>query len=197
MTLVGLTGGIGSGKSYIASIFEHLDVPVYYADDRSKKIMTDNSEVVERVKGLLGQDAYFENGRLNKQYIAQKIFSDFELKKKLEAIVHPAVKKDFSDWVDQNKDEKLLIKESALLIESGSYKEMDFVVVVSAPVDLRIKRVMVRDKKSKEEVIALINSQLSDDERIKFANFVIDNSGDVLILSQIVELLKKIKVNVI
>ncbi len=197
MTLVGLTGGIGSGKSYISAVFEHLNVPVYYADDRSKKIMTDNPKVVESVKDLLGEEAYFDDGRLNKQYVARKIFSDYELKKKLEAIVHPAVKKDFSEWVKQNKEEKLIVKESALLIESGSYKDLDYIVVVTAQLELRIKRVMDRDKKSEKEVLTLVNAQMSDDERIKFSDFVIDNSGEVLILSQIVEFLKKININVI
>ena len=197
MIIAGLTGGVGSGKSYIATILEHLDIPVYYADLRAKKIMTDNSLVVKEIKKLLGSESYLPDGELNKKYISHKIFSDSSLKKELEAIVHPAVKKDFNYWIEQNKDERLLIKESALLIESGNYKDLDLLIVVVAPLDVRIKRVMERDKRSKDEVVTLVNSQISDEERLKFADFVIDNSGDVLILPQLVNFFKKININVV
>jgi dephospho-CoA kinase len=197
MKLVGITGGIGSGKSYVSSIFEHLDVPVYYADERAKNIMSENKQVVYAIMKVLGNSAYLEDGTLNKKIIARKIFSNSNLKEEIEKIVHTAVKMDFQKWVKQNKDEELLVKESALLIESGSYLEMDFVIVVTAPVDLRIKRVIERDKRTKEEVLKIINSQLSDKERIEYSDFVVNNSGEVLILPQIVEILKKITTHVI
>ncbi len=196
MLLLGLTGGIGSGKSFVAGIFEHLDIPVYYSDVRAKELMI-NPEMKEQIIDLLGNDAYMPDGSLNRKYVAERIFSNHDLKKSLEQIVHSAVRKDFDSWVEANAENPLLVKESALLIESGTYRDMDYIAVVTAPEDVRIRRVVERDGLSEEEVKQRIRNQMSDEERIKFADFVLYNAGNKLILPQITEMFKKIGYHVV
>ena len=194
--LLGLTGSIGSGKSFIAGILEHLDIPVYYSDIRAKELMI-KPGIKEQIINLLGDDAYWSDGNLNRKYVAEKIFSDMDLKKALESIVHSAVKKDFDLWVQEHAGSRLLVKESALLIESGTYKDMDYVVVVTAPEAVRIRRVVERDGLSEEEVRQRIRHQMPDEERIRFADFVLENSGNRLILPQITEIFQKIAYHVV
>jgi len=196
MKILGITGGIGSGKTYVSSIFEHLDVPVYYADVRSKFLMNNDEEIRNKIISLFGNEAYLDE-ELNRKFLSKAIFENKVLKSKLEEIVHPAVRKDFEYWVKHFSYKPLLIKESALLIESGTYEEMDYIVVVTAPKDIRIKRVVKRDNLNYDDVLKRMNAQLSDNERLKYADFIVDNSGNVLILPQIVEILNKIKANVI
>ena len=191
MIKLGITGGIGSGKSTVCSIFEMLGVPVYYADDRAKQIMTANKEVKKAIIDIFSKQAYFLNGRINRKYIAEIIFQQPEKRKLLNAIVHPAVLEDGRKW-NASQKAAVTLKEAALLIQSGSYKEMDYVILVTCPPDVRIPRVMRRNKMSKQEVLNRIQSQMSDDEMRQFADFVIQNDGQVSLIHQVLNIYKAI-----
>ncbi len=171
--IVGLTGGIGSGKSFVASIFENLGVPVYISDIKAKELMHSNLIVRNQIINLLGEEAYHEEN-LNRKWIAKQVFSNKELLQKLNAIVHPAVAKDFSVWYENQKS-PFVIKESAILFESGGYKKCDKVILVTAPKSLRIERVIQRDNTSEHDVKKRIDNQWEDSKRIPLSDFVIEN----------------------
>lgn len=183
--VVGITGGIGSGKSTAAKFFEELGVPVYNSDMRAKIIQNENPEVKVKITEAFGQEAYNESG-LNKPFISKQVFQDNEKLKLLNSIVHPAVFKDFDDWKKTQKSD-IVIKEAAILIESGSYKDCDVVISVIVDVEKRISRTIERDGLTKEEVLARINNQISDEERIAKSDFIIDNNGDLTHLKNEVE----------
>ncbi|WP_424000387.1 dephospho-CoA kinase [Maribacter sp. IgM3_T14_3] len=173
MMIVGLTGGIGSGKSTVAAMFKELDVPVYNSDDRAKYLMNTSIEIKEKLIALLGDEAY-ENGQLNRPFIAKKVFNDSELLANLNGIVHPVVRQDFLAWVKE-QDSCYVIQETALLFENNSQNLYDRIIVVTAPKELRISRVLDRDNSTREQVMARINNQLDDEIKIKSSNFVIEN----------------------
>lgn len=170
---IGLTGGIGSGKSTIAKMFEELGVSVYVSDIEAKKLMVADQKLISAIKELLGDLAYINN-ELNRNYIAKKVFNDKKLLQKLNQIVHPAVAKHFEEWRQKQKGE-YVIKEAAILFENEGYKECDYVILVTAPEDTRIKRVMKRDNVSKEQVLARLKNQWSDQKKINLANEVVIN----------------------
>jgi dephospho-CoA kinase len=173
MMIVGLTGGIGSGKSTVAAMFKELDVPIYNSDDRAKYLMNTSIEIKEKLIALLSDKAY-ENGQLNRSFIAEKVFNDSELLANLNGIVHPVVKQDFLAWVKE-QDACYVIQETALLFENNSQNLYDRIIVVTAPKELRISRVLDRDNSTREQVLARINNQLDDEIKIKSSNFVIEN----------------------
>ncbi|MDP5061652.1 MAG: dephospho-CoA kinase [Maribacter sp.] len=173
MMIVGLTGGIGSGKSTVAAMFKELDVPVYNSDDRAKYLMNTSIYIKEKLIALLGDEAY-ENGQLNRPYIAKEVFNDSELLANLNGIVHPVVRQDFLAWVKE-QDSCYVIQETALLFENNSQNLYDRIIVVTAPKELRISRVLDRDNSTREQVLARINNQLDDEIKIKSSNFVIEN----------------------
>lgn len=193
MLKIGLTGGIGSGKSYIANIFLHLDVPVYNADDRAKELMNNSPEVKSKILSLIGKEAYVNN-QLNRKYIASIIFKNKDLLNKINSIVHPAVASDFNHWCEhmEKLKNKFVIEEAAILFESGAYKKMDKNILVVAPEPLRIKRVMERDNLTEKEVNNRINNQQSTDELEALADFIIINDNKTLILPQIVNIYQNI-----
>ena len=172
--IIGLTGGIGSGKTTVAKMFHKLGVPVYVADIEAKKLMVSNKEVIDKIKALLGEEAYL-NDTLNRAYISDKVFSNKPLLEQLNAIVHPAVRKNFENWV-QLQNAPYVIKEAAILFESGSYKECDLIITVTAPLEERLKRVVVRDSVNEEEVKSRMENQLNDEEKIKMSDYVIHNT---------------------
>ncbi|MDR2122553.1 MAG: dephospho-CoA kinase [Flavobacteriaceae bacterium] len=176
MKVVGLTGGMGAGKSVVAKLFEEEGYPVYSSDVRAKELMTENKELKEKLIRLLGSEAYSGNV-LNKKYIAQKIFSDEELLKKQNALVHSAVRNDFKDWVSRQKG-NFCIKEAAILFESGSYKDCDYTIVVTAPEEIRIQRVLSRDKSSVEEIKKRLRNQWSQEKIIEMSDFQISNDSN-------------------
>ena len=191
-TIVGVTGGIGSGKSTICKIFEVLGCKTYYADDRAKWIMEHNAEVINAVKVLFGNEAYQE-AKLNRKWIAERAFKDDSLLGRLNDIVHPAVKSDFIKWVSQNQDSKVLCKEAALLFENGSYKELDTCILVVSDVETRVDRVLARDKHRDEEGVRdIIRKQMSDEEKMPLADFVIGNNGDESVIKQAIEIYSKL-----
>ena len=177
MLKVGITGGIGSGKSTITSLFHDLGVPIYNSDERAKWLLSNDVDLIDQIKILFGQESY-SNNKLNRAHIANIVFQDNDMLKQLNAIVHPLVKIDFENWLLLQKKEPLVIKEAAILIESGAYKELDVLIVVLADKKTRIKRVINRDNVSKEDVEKRMETQISDSERLKFANFSVDNNTD-------------------
>jgi dephospho-CoA kinase len=172
---VGITGGIGGGKTTVAGYFRDLGVPVYIADERAKHLMQHSLELRQNIVKLLGENAY-ENEKLNRAYIASRVFADKNLLHQLNAIVHPAVAEDFAKWLSE-QDAPYVVKESALLVETGDYKNCDWVILVTAPLEVRIKRVMKRDKVSAEAVKARMANQLPDEDKQKYADFVIDTQS--------------------
>ncbi len=184
---VGITGGIGSGKSTISRIFSLLDIPVYIADDEAKRIMHENEKVRHAIIDLFGKDIYGTDGQLQRAKLAEKVFQNRELLEKLNAIVHPAVQEDMLEWF-QRQDSPYAIEEAAILIESGAYKFMDYIIVVEAPKKLILKRVMARDKVSRKDVEARINNQMTAAERRKYADFVIKNNERQFLVPQVLKI---------
>ena len=173
--IIGLTGGIGSGKTTIANYFMAAGIPVYIADDEARKIMQ-SEEIIEEIKKTFGSEI-FENDILNREKLAQIVFGDAEKLKLLNAIIHPAVKKHFHNWILDHKNAPFIIYETAILFESGSYKDCDKILTVTAPMESRIQRVIQRDNSSRDQVLKRINAQWNDDQRIAKSDFVIQNDS--------------------
>lgn len=175
---IGITGGIGSGKSFFSSRLKEYGIPVFDSDSEAKKLMLVSPFIVSSLKSLLGDNVYID-GKLNKSLIADYIFSSPTNAHKINSIVHPCVKKEFLSWVNEhfNSGNRIVAIESAILLESGFDDIVDKVVTVHAPLELRISRVMKRDHTSREKALERINSQMSDDERNQRADFVIENDG--------------------
>lgn len=185
MLKVGITGGIGSGKTTVCKIFETLGIPVYYADLRAKEIMKSDAEVILQVKQLFGEDAYNISGELNRKLIAEKAFDNKDLLQKLNAIVHPAVFQDTLSWYQHHQNIPYTLYEAAILYETGSYKFLDKVITVFAPLEDRIERTMKRDKLNKEEVMERINKQMPEEEKMKHADFIIYNDYSQPLIEQV------------
>jgi dephospho-CoA kinase len=173
MLIVGLTGGIGSGKTTVGKLFAELGVPVYNSDREARRLMEESGKVREAIKALLGEQAYRENSP-DKAYIAGKVFGNTDLLDRLNAIVHPAVRADFKNWAGQQQN-PYLIQEAAILFENGSYHEFDKIVLVHAPREERIRRIGERDGSSREEIEARMAHQWEDDRKIALADYVIEN----------------------
>lgn len=188
---VGVTGGIGTGKSLVCSIFKVLQVPVFEADLVAKNLMNSDNKIREDLIALLGENVYSGQGTLNKKRIAEIIFNDKEIIQKVNQIIHPAVRNSFiSWWQQQNTD--YIIQEAAILFESGAYKLMDYNILITAPEELRIKRVMKRDGATKQQVLARMANQWNDEEKIKLADFIIYNDESNFLVTQVLEIHKKI-----
>jgi dephospho-CoA kinase len=175
MKVVGLTGGIGSGKTTVAMMFKKLGIPVYIADEEAKKIMVNSKVVRRKLIQLLGEKAYTKEG-LNKTYIASQIFTNPEKLKQVNAIIHPKVGQHFKRWLKKQKG-PYVIKESAILFESGAHKDCDKIILVTAPLNERIKRVILRDKTTEEAVLNRIENQMKDTEKAKLSDFIIENKN--------------------
>jgi len=184
--IVGITGGIASGKTYCAGIFESLGVPIYYSDSRAKQIMIENKQVIDQIITLFGDGSYLRDGSLNRKHLSTQIFNNKELLNKMNAIVHPAVGNDFFTWGQiQLQASPYVIQESALSVETGSSKMMDKLIVVDAPKEERIRRVMHRDGVTKDDVLKRMNNQLPSIEKRKVADYIIDNYEESNIISKI------------
>ncbi|MFE3848401.1 dephospho-CoA kinase [Flavobacterium sp. LB3P45] len=194
--IIGLTGGIGSGKTTIANEFLSLGVAVYIADDEARKLMQ-SSEVINAIRTVFGITV-FEKNILNREKLAEIVFSDPEKLEQLNAIIHPAVKKHFKEWLLNHKDAPFVIYEAAILFESGGYKNCDLIISVIAPLETRIQRVINRDKTTREQVLKRINMQWNDEKRISKSDFIIKNTNIEETKSKTVKILKflKIKQNV-
>jgi len=189
MLRVGITGGIGSGKSMVCGYFESQRVPVYYADREAGHLIDLDPGIRKKIISYFGRGAYSEKG-LNKNFIRKKIFNDPDALSTLNKISHPPLLRHFDRWCKLRKIDKELfvIKEAALIFESDSYKSLDFIVCVVAPQETRIGRIMRRDKKSREEIEKIINSQWSDEEKIRRSDFIIYSNDEELLLPEIVKL---------
>lgn len=181
---VGLTGGIGSGKSTVARVFQTLNIPIYIADQRSKALLAHQPDLINKIKKEFGSKSYLDDGALNRHHLAQIVFNDDEQLAKLNSIVHPFVFNDFDAWV-QHQDAPFVIKEAAILFESGSDQGLDRIITVSAPENIRIDRVVKRDKVNETDVRKRMDKQLTDEERESRSHYIIDNSGDQSLLRQI------------
>ena len=189
--IIGLTGGIGSGKTTIARLFEAEGIPVYISDDEAKKIML-SPITVEKVKQEFG-DKVINNNQIDRKVLSEIVFNNPEQLKKLNSIVHPLVKKHFDEWVKQNSNHPFVVKEAAILFESGSYKYCDKVITVTASEETRIERVVKRDHVKREEVIQRIKNQISEKERLERSDFVIYNEDKILAKEQFLQILKILK----
>ncbi|KAA0989521.1 dephospho-CoA kinase [Dyadobacter aurulentus] len=185
---IGVTGGIGSGKSVVCELFSCLGVPVYNADIRAKWLTNHSLEVRSAVTALLGPDAYDAAGKYNTSYVASIVFKDEFLLKKLNQIIHPAVLRDTEDWVSKHGKSHYVIKEAAIMNRAGEGNTLDFVIVVEAEVNLRIARILERDQRSESEIRAIIERQVSDDARKKVADFVINNNENSALIPQVMQL---------
>jgi dephospho-CoA kinase len=188
---VGITGGIGSGKSIVCSVFKKLGIPVYEADDRAKLLIETHPEIRNQIISAFGEQSYSDNV-YNRKYIASKVFTDNELLVKLNNIVHPYVASDFFRWAEQFSSTPYIIEEAAILFESGAYKKMDYNILIDSPLELRIARVMQRDHLSKEEILNRINKQISTDKIKHLVDWIIVNNNKQLILPQIFEIHHKL-----
>ncbi len=184
--LVGITGGIGAGKSIVSKVFQILGIPKYDADSRAKVLMNSSPELVKSISLLFGPEAY-KNDHLNRQYIAAKAFENKGLLTQLNELVHPAVANDFNEWVDQ-QTAPYVLKEAALLFESGSFKSLDQMITVTAPESIRIKRVMARDGRSEDQVKKIISNQLSEEEKASRSDYVIENDDENMVIPQVLEI---------
>ena len=190
--IIGLTGGIGSGKTTIVNYFAEKGIPVYIADDEARKI-TESPEILQSIRALFG-DEVFNSEKLDRVKVSQIVFNDTDKLKLLNEIIHPAVKKHFKNWVLQHSNFDFIVYETAILFESGSYKQCDVVISVIAPIETRIKRVMIRDSVSREEVLNRIKNQLSDEDLIKKSDFIIENNTIEETKHQVDKILKKITI---
>jgi len=189
MLKIGITGGIGSGKTTVCRIFESLGIPVFYADIVAKQIMVTDPVLVAGVKAAFGNESYDVTGKLNNKYIAQIVFNDQQELDKLNALVHPATFRAFEGWMNTvPAGTPYILKEAALLFESGSYRMCDKSVLVTAPVDVRIARVMERDQVSREQVESRINKQLSDEIKKGMADYFIENNETDALIPQVLKL---------
>jgi dephospho-CoA kinase len=185
---VGITGGIGAGKSVVSKVFSLLGVPVYDADSRAKFLMAEDANLKIQISSLLGSEAY-SNQTINRVWIAQKVFSDKNLLAALNGLVHPAVAKDYEEWVKNHEICAVVLKEAALLFESGSAQLLDRVIVVSAPIDLRISRVLKRDlHRTEADIRAIIKNQMPEELSLAKADLVIHNDEQTGIINQVLKI---------
>jgi len=185
---LGVTGGLGAGKSMVCEIFQSLGIPVYNADHRARWLMENEEELIEAIKKKFGDKTY-SGPKLNRDYLASQVFDNPEKLGALNALVHPRVRVDGKNWAKTRLDYSYLVREAALMIESGSYKDMDYLLVVTAPEYIRKQRVLKRDPfRSPEEVDDIMASQLSEEEKIKLSDFVLVNDGKNLLIPQVLKI---------
>ncbi|MCB8995231.1 MAG: dephospho-CoA kinase [Bacteroidales bacterium] len=191
MLKVGLTGGIGSGKTTVARILSSIGIPVFYADEQARNLMESSPGLIQEIKNTFGAEVYADN-KLNREVLAKIVFNNPDRLSKLNHIVHPAVHKHFLEWSLAQKDVPYLLEEAALLFETGIWKTFDYNILVVAPEEKRIERVMQRDNVSREEVIKRMNAQMRDDEKIPQADFLIFNDDLSLVSVQVLAFHKKL-----
>lgn len=190
MTLqIGITGGIGTGKSLICRVFALLGVPVYDADTRSKWLLNNDPILKATIIHHFGSEAYLKDGSLNRPYLAKQVFNQGAQVEMLNSIVHPRVGEDYQQWLNQHAQQPYVLKEAALLFEAGSYKMLDKIIVVSCPLPLRLQRIRLRDpQRTEEEIMAIISKQLSEEEKVARADYLLYNDEKQSVLQQVLQL---------
>ena len=186
MLKIGITGGIGSGKTIVCSVFQNLGIPVFNADNQAKSLLN-NKDVIEFYKQEFGNEV-FSGFLIDKVKLAKLIFNNAEALHKVNSFIHPLVYKLFDEWCLLQKDKPYVINEAALLFETQGYKRLDFTILVVAPVEIRIKRVMQRDSSGIEDIKARMDKQLNDEQKLKLANYIIENNDRELLLPSILNL---------
>lgn len=187
MIKIGITGGIGSGKSTVCKVFKVLGIPVFNADEEARRLMQEDKNLVEKIKELFGEEAYLNN-KLNRAKLAAMVFENKDLLQKLNALVHPAVGKEFIRWAAKQTDQPYVIKEAAILFESNAHRGLDYVITVSAPEKLRIERIMQRDGVSEEQVKQRMQNQWPERKKVQLADFVVVNDDKKMVLPQVMRL---------
>ena len=187
MFKVGITGNIGSGKTTVSKVFELLGIPVFYADDQAKSVMVTDAELIRGIKQTFGAEAYFNDGALNRKHIASIVFNNDAELKKLNALVHPAVFRAFDNWVEL-QSAPYVLKEAAILFESGSDKDCDRTLMVAAPLELRLQRILQRDNITRAEAESRNARQFSDEKKIALADDLIHNDDTQLVIPQVLAL---------
>jgi dephospho-CoA kinase len=191
MTLrIGLTGGIGSGKSTVAKVFEVLGIPVYYADDAARRIMNEDEQLRQQIMQHFGEASY-KNNQLDRPYIATQVFNNKEKLELMNSLVHPATIRDAEKWMHKQTT-PYAIKEAALIFESGSQDQLDYIIGVSAPVPLRMLRAMKRDGSTRDQVLARMNKQIQEVIKMRLCDFVIHNDEQQAVLPQVILLHEKL-----
>lgn len=190
--VIGLTGGIGAGKTVIARIFSSLGIPVFNSDDEGKRLLAEDEPTRQRVTELFGERAYVQ-GRPDRKFLAEVVFADEEKRNQLNSIIHPAVRQSFSQFVRQNTQAPFIVNEAAILIETGAYKDLDALILVTAPDDLRIARVRERDGVSSESVKQRMEAQWPQEKKKDFAEFIIENDGKKPVLPAVLQIFNTLK----
>jgi dephospho-CoA kinase len=186
---VGVTGGIGSGKSMVCAVFALLGVPVYDADQRARELLATDPDLKSAVRRLFGDKAFFPDGSPDRGYLASLVFADAELLGRLNGIVHPAVRRDYGDWILQQAGQRYVIREAALLVETGLYRELDILITVAAPEAERIRRVLLRDPhRTLDQVRGILAQQIPEEEKIALSDYIIRNDNQSLILPQVLKI---------
>ncbi len=189
MLKVGITGGIGVGKTIVSRMFGLLGIPVYDSDTRAKWVMRYDEDLRAELITTYGAQAFSDNGDLNRSYLASIVFNNPDQLAQLNALVHPHVRDDFANWVNQHASKPYVIKEAALMYESEAWKQMDKIIVVTAPMDVRVKRLLLRDKhRAEADIQAIISKQLSEEEKISRADYIITNDDQQMIIPQVLAL---------
>lgn len=188
MKIIGITGGIGSGKTTVCKVFKTLGAPVFHADDVARSLYNEDKELISEIKSHF-REAVFTDNQIDKGKMASIVFSDKSKLQLLNQLVHPRVARKFSDWL-KDQHAKYVIREAAILIESGTYKDCNHIIQVTAKPEIRLKRVMARSSMTEQEVLERMSHQFTEDERRPFCQFEINNDDDQLVLPQILRLHK-------
>ena len=188
---VGITGGIGSGKTFVCQVLETMGYPVFYSDKEAKKIIVSNKIVKKSIIDLFGKEAYTDSGKINTSFLSKQIFNDKTLLNKMNGIVHPAVRLAFKEWATGQKS-KIVFNEAAIIFETGIYKNYKHVVLVTAPKDLKIKRITKRDQSTIEQIENRMKNQWTDQKKAEFTNLTINNYEQSMLIPQIVDVLNKL-----
>ncbi len=187
---IGITGGIGSGKSYVCKLLEtHFHTPIYYCDDEAKRLNVEHPQIRKELMELVGKEVYNDDGSLNKPVLAQYLFESKQHADQINAIIHPRLKEDFVQWAER-QNSPVAATESAILFESGMDKLVDYTIMVSAPLDIRIERILQRDNTTREKAMQRIGAQMDDNEKCRLADFVIVNDGATPLIPQLEKIIK-------
>jgi dephospho-CoA kinase len=193
---IGITGGIGSGKTLVSKIFACLGIPVYDADSHAKELMTTDGILVSQIKKEFGDLSYLSDGTLNRKYLSEVVFNKQERLDVLNKLVHPRVGENYTQWVKRHNNKAYVLKEAALLFETGSYQALNKIIVVHAPEEVRIKRVIHRDGRAEQQVREIIRKQMSEEEKLKRADFIIYNDESSLIIPQVLALHNRLQMHI-